>query len=394
MVDWSVTESNSHITDPITLHDFVSLGVVEEQLPDGSLRCLDDPRWRSTNRLPFIWGLTADKKHSIIAHGGLPMSCPVGRPGKCLISVDSGMWKQLNFRAPLYYDEAGTFLGYPTVYTDPKGDYIGAIAYAENARTWFYKVVRRKDNVTILDVVAKAVNVPFWMGKPEGPYLVHGLYSNVKDVDCWGGWADYTNMQAILTDPRTGKQGEFMGKMLMDREYHRAYIKAPGVGPYSFAALSMHTREIDAAFLHSVNPITGMREIPEIGIKTEKQARLNHIPSGQSFAWDDYFYSDNGELKPDNIRISGESPHGPVDLRATVIKSYGFVPKKGSWWNRNLLRTWGRHFLRWNGNIGDFQIVNAIGFSEFTRTRVVEPTLGIVAPVAVGTLTSYFALQG
>ena len=34
-----------------------------------------------------------------------------------------------------------------------------------------------------IKIKAKALGVPFWMGSQEEPYIIHGAYSGIKDID-------------------------------------------------------------------------------------------------------------------------------------------------------------------------------------------------------------------
>ena len=376
---WPIVKSNSHITTPVALSDFVPLGIVEQQKPDGSLALMDDPKWKSSNRIPFLWGFTADKAHSIILHGGVNVTfC------RFMVSIDGQAWQTIPLNLPTYYKPDGAYgIPYPTVHSNPNAQYVAAIAYDEITRTWFVKIIRTRDGLTVIDVVGKAAGSPFWMGKPEGPYLIQGLGTEVKELDTWGGYADYANIELKYTDPGTGLQATFTGKMIMDREYHRSYIDNQPVTGHSFTAFSIHSPLIDAAFLHSVDPRTGGTTIPEVQLPCEKQARLNIIPTGQSYQWDDFTYTDtsNKQLIPDGMKISGVSPDlGDINLEATIQQSFGWTPTVGTWFNPVALHTWGRHFLRWNGTIGGHIVENAIGFGEFTR--VYQPSIDDLPKIA------------
>lgn len=371
---WQVTESNSWMRDPITVHDFVPLGVVIKERPDHSL-VLPGPKWRASNWVVFGKGTTPDGEHTITIHS----SINIGGGTVRIIFDDQRIFHGLK---GLYYDAQGKYFPYPTVHTNPNADYVNAIAYDEATRTWYYRLLdtRTSPSTVILDVVGKARSVPLWIGKPEGPYVIHGVYPNTQGVDCWGGYLDFGNMTATFTDPETNETYNFSGTVFNDREYHRACIGTPGGGPLSFTGLSLHKTEgevIDLLVLQAVNPLPEELKERYQFPPFEHFGRINFVTRGEDYTFDNYKYSDDGGLQPSKYYLVGEFEGGTVNLTGEAFDFWGSGGSEtwhqvtGTWWDSDGKYTWGRSFIRWSGTItlhGEtIKIEEVFGWREGTQ---------------------------
>ena len=94
-----------------------------------------------------------------------------------------------------------------------------------------------------------------------------------------------------------------------------------------------------------------------------------------SFRFDNYTLEDNGGLQPSRFYINGSYEGGEVRLIGDVALFYPTKWKigKGTWWDYNASRTWGRAFINWRGTITLYgetiEVKNATGVFENTRYR-------------------------
>lgn len=355
---WQLTESNSWTEDTPTVEDFVPLGIVHTKTEDHILKNLPDPKWGLQCFIFVGEGKTEDEKHTLIFQGREPI---VGSM-QHRIYLD-GKWYLLPpTTAPMYFDNEKRLFSYPTVYT--LGETHTSISYDEKGRRWIFRIENPKNKVTF-EIEGKARGIPFWMGKPEGPYIIHGVAWNRKDIDTWGGFWDVGTFEAKLSI--SNKSYTFYGNFLFDRAYHRAYYAPGPVSLSNFTCMHIYNNDFDLMFSRSINP--SPLEIPA---PFQHQARINFPNIGESFTFDDFEYWDNGTLQPDEFRISGKYEGGEINLTGKV---YGFWPEKwkvgkGSWWGEDGKHTWGRAFIKWSGMItlhGETLKIDANGVGEFTR---------------------------
>jgi len=358
---WSLTESNSWIRDIPTLQDFVPLGVVHMETEDHILKNIPGKNWGLQCFIFVGEGKTEDGKHTLIFQERVPI---VGGM-QHRISLD-GQWHLLPAtRAPMYFDNEKRDFPYPTVYT--LGETRTYLSYDEQGRRWISRVEVPRKGI-ILEIEGKARGIPFWMGKPEGPYIIHGATWNKKDVDTWGGFWDVGIFEANLTIPN--KSYTFHGNFLFDRAYHRTYYLPGGAALADFTCMHIHNKDFDLMLSHSINPSPIQTPVP-----FQHQARLNFPSREEYFTFDEFEYSDNGGLQPSEFHISGIYEAGEVNLTG---KAYGFWPEKwkigiGAWWDKDGKHTWGRAFIKWNGTItlhGEIiEVDDALGIGEFTRFK-------------------------
>lgn len=137
-----VTESNSRRTEPVSLRDFVPFGM-----------CWDDQ-----NTLIF---------HSSMNIGGSHFR----------LMFNKGRFYRF-LTGPSCYDGSGRYFPFPTVHLNPtRNPVLNAIAYDERTRSWYHKILdlRTDPPTEILVVKGRGRLAPLWIGKPEGPFVVHGV---------------------------------------------------------------------------------------------------------------------------------------------------------------------------------------------------------------------------
>ncbi len=358
---WPLTKSNSWIRDIPTAHDFVPLGIVHEETKDHILKNLPDPHWGLQCFIYVGEGKTKDGKHTLIFQERVPIVGDMQHR----IFLD-GQWYLLPAtKAPMYFDNEKRHFPYPTVYT--LGETRTYLSYDEQGRRWISRV-EVPGNGIVLEIEGKARGIPFWMGKPEGPYIIHGVSWDTEDIDIWGGFWDVGTFEANLTMPN--ESYTFYGNFLFDRAYHRSYYHAGGGSSISdFTCMYIHNDDFDLMFSHALNPSP-----IETPVSFQHQARINFPNRGEYFTFDNFEYSDDGGLQPSEFHISGVYEAGEVNLTG---KAYGYWPPsgwevgKGAWWDKDGKHTWGRAFIEWKGTItlnGEtMNIDNALSIGEFTR---------------------------
>ncbi|RLG53545.1 MAG: hypothetical protein DRN95_09370, partial [Candidatus Hydrothermarchaeota archaeon] len=196
-----VVPSNSHLTDPVALEDFVPFGVALEKLPDNRIVINREQGWTASNFVPF--GMCWDGENTLVFHS----SVNIGGGHLRLMFNGERLYRFL--QGPSYYDETGRYFPYPTVYTNPHNDFVNIIAYDEETRTWYHKILDLRVNPPreILFVKGRGRLAPLWIGKPRGPFVVHGV-AGVKDgwlmLDTWGGYLDFEEvLECRFHHPRT-----------------------------------------------------------------------------------------------------------------------------------------------------------------------------------------------
>jgi len=356
---WPLTESNSNIRDIPTVHDFVPIGVVHMETENHILKNLPDRKWGLQCFIFVGEGKTSDGEHTLRFQGRAPIEGSMQHR----IYLD-GRWYLLpETRAPMYFDDEKRIFSYPTVYT--LGETFTSISYDEEGRRWIFKIENPKHGI-ILEIEGKARGIPFWMGKPEGPYIIHGACLNKRDVDTWGGFWDLGTFEANLTIP--GNNYTFYGNFLFDRAYHRTYYLPGGAALADFSCMHIYNNDFDLALSHSINPSP-----IHTPVSFQHQARLNFPGRREDFTFDNFEFSDSGGLQPDKFYLTGTYEGGEVNLTGIV---YEFWPKNwrvgtGAWWDKNGKHTWGRAFMKWTGTItlhGEtINIDDALGVGEFTR---------------------------
>lgn len=364
---WPLTDSNIYITDIPTVRDLIPIGTVHMETSDHILKNLPDPKWGLQCFIFVGWGFTEDKKHYITFQGRVPI---VGWMAHrfCL----DGNWYILPpTKAPMYLDDEKRMFKYPTVYTE--GDTFTWISYDETNRTWIFGIDVPSRDVHV-KIVGKAQGIPFWMGKPEGPYIIHGVSCTKRDFDVWGGFWDVGYCDIYLTTP--SMNATFHGNFLFDRAYHRTYFTKGGLNRGAlayFSCMYIHGEsdiKFDLMLSHSLNPSPLKNPAP-----MQHQARINFLDENKSYPFEEFSLRDDGNLQPSKFYLDGKFKDGEIHLNGTAV---GYWPpewgiSKGLWWDKNGEHTWGRAFVVWNGTITlngrTIAVKNAIGLGEFTRYK-------------------------
>ena len=371
---WPLTESNSSIRDSVTLHDFVPLGIeVIETTGHQLIYPPDDPQWRLSCFILVAMGTTPEGD-TIILQERLPLYGYFSE--RCRISTNPE-WRCLySVSSPMYYDDGDSLFPYPTVYVfgeypDSGGECIASISFNESEREWIYMVRPTSGEGDTVEIHCHPRSVPFWMGKVEGPYIIHGAIFNVEDLDIWGGFWELGTCEGRVVLPGRGSW-TFEGNFLWDRAYHRVYYsdsvgRAAGA-PLAFSCFGIFHSEFDIMITNSVNPSPIDPPVP-----FQHQGRINFHARGEDFAFTEFTYSDNGGLQPDEHYLTGTFPGGEVNLTGRVFLFYPntWGVYSSVWWDSTAFRDWGRAFIIWTGTVvlhGDtIYVDDAWGVGEFTR---------------------------
>jgi len=387
-----VVKSNSWITDPVTLYDFVPFGVALIKLSDNRLTISRGEGWTASNFVQF--GMCTDGENILVFHS----SVNIGGGNLRLMFNGKRIFRKLS--GPSYYDESGKYFPYPTVHTNPSEDYVIAIAYDEETRTWYHKIVYTKTSPPkeILYVKGKGRLSPLWVGKPEGPFVVHGI-AGVKQgklcLDTWGGYLDFEELvECRYHDLEAGKTYTFTsGFAFMDREYHRFLpVGSVEIGEgkivdgIEFDAMSFHKiegEEIEFIFILAKNPlpesIREKIELPEF----EHFGRINFVDRGESYRFDDFEFGTDGRLQPLKYYLKGNFTDGgrivgSVNLTAEAFAFWGYGGAENwkvhqVWWDPGGAAAWGRSFVKWSGTITIgkevIEVRDVLGFGEFHRYK-------------------------
>jgi len=304
-------------------------------------------------------------------------------PHKALVraTVYDTFWHAYGVRGPLYWDGEQRVYPLPTAYSDSEASYYHSISYDSTQRQYLYKLEPFNGPGVELEIQAQARGIPFWIGKPEGAYIIHGACKIKEDVDIWGAYWDVGIMKSDLKLP-DGRSYTFYGGFLWDRAYHRVYYSdsAAGTGcgaPLSFTALGIQGENVDMMILQSIKPAGCPVQTP---VPFQHQGRINFPLLGKDFTFDHFTYHDNGGLQPDSHYLSGRYAGGEVNLVGTVFRFWPpqWHPSQGVYWDSTLRYVWGRAFIRWNGFLTLEQdtiwVKDWIGIGEFTRD---EPGPGV-----------------
>ncbi|MCD6535446.1 MAG: hypothetical protein J7K49_00240, partial [Thaumarchaeota archaeon] len=92
----------------------------------------------------------------------------------------------------------------------------------------------------------------------------------------------------------------------------------------------------------------------------------------RSYPLTEFKFWDDGEIQPKTFHLVGRFNGGEIEI---VGKPINYWPNRwgvsrGTWWNSEAYRTWGRATIHWTGNItinGKIIEVDAYGIGEFTR---------------------------
>ncbi len=369
---WSICESNIMLNSPPEVEDFVPIGVTYIETEDHILQYTpDDPNWVQSCFIIVAVGETQDGEHTLLYQGRLPLTCvpcfEEALPGafRIRVYVDGEWYYPITFVGPMYYDGEGRQFEYPTVYNyDTTGKYIQTLSYNREGREWIHIIRPLEGGGFRLEMHGYARST-FWMGKMEGPYIVHGVYHNNENLDIWGGFWEVGTMTLKLEMPDVGTY-TFNGTFLFDRAVHRSY---PGVGRGSvlaFTCLFAHQEEFDLMLSHSVNPSPG--DYPSF----QHQAKICFPNRGEWYPLLEFNLTDDGKLQPETFHITGVFEAGTVNITGRVFESWPakWPIGRGTWWDPDGKRTWGRAFISWTGYIilnGQRIEVDAVGVAELTR---------------------------
>ena len=234
-----LTRSNSWMTDIPTLEEEYPFGITLERKGD----IVDaKPPFKGFCGIQlgnglFIYGIgkTEDEKHTLIFMGGIKI--PVrGGMSVCL----DGKWYRPGYALPFHYEEGRKYPA-PTIYTDPSGPFIISTTYHYPEPKWTYQV-RSRDGRHSLVIDMKTRGVPFWLGKPKGPYVVFGIGHPMapETYNVWGGFIWFGSFTARLRTPQH-KELLFKGWGVKDREYHRyaGPNRRRGHHPASYTAIAV-----------------------------------------------------------------------------------------------------------------------------------------------------------
>jgi len=369
---WRICESNIMINDIPEVEDFVPIGVTYVETEDHVLEYVpDDPNWVQSCFIIVAIGESPDGEHTLLYQGRLPLTCvpcfEEALPGafRIRLYIDGKWYYPVTFVGPMYYDGEGRQFEHPTVYNyDTTGKYIQTLSYNRERREWIHIIRPLEGEGFRLEMHGYARST-FWMGKMEGPYIVHGAYHNCENIDIWGGFWDVGITTITVEMPDLGSY-TFNGTFLFDRAIHRSY---PGIGRgavLSFSCMFIHQDEFDIMLAHSVNPTP--KDFPEF----QHQAKICFPDRGEWYPLIEFNLTDSGGLQPEKFYLTGTFEAGTVNLTGEVFE---FWPtrwgiQKGTWWNHNGKHAWGRAFIRWTGTVtinGETIVVDAVGVGEFTR---------------------------
>lgn len=359
-----LSRSNSWMTDIPTLEDEYPFGITLERKGD----IVDaKPPFKGVCGIElgnglFIYGIgkTDDKRHTLIFMGGIKI--PVR--GGMSVWLD-GKWYRPGYSLPFRYDEGEKYPA-PMIYTDPSGPFILSTTYHYPEPKWTYQV-RSRDGRHSLVIDMRTRGIPFWLGKPTGPYVVFGIgHPDAPDTyNVWGGFIWFGSFVAELKMPEVGEL-TFKGWGVKDREYHRYAGPNPRRGhhpaSYTAIAISQGDGEFDLIAYESIHPLTGKVWC--------RSGRLNFPKQGLNFTFDDYEYRDDGTVNPKSYSIKGKFERGEVDLKGEVEFWRGNVRERVGWRGSFI---W--PYIRWRGTItldGRVIKVDALGLAELSRLQKTE----------------------
>ncbi len=318
--------NNATITDMPTLRDWLPWGLTIEKTPDNQLRNV--PPFTENNFCFYASGTSEDGKHTISSSG-----CFAPQGGKVWkISID-GKWYMVKGTPPVRYDD-GTQYGYPTVYTDPDGPFLVALSFNEPEQKWVFQCYNKEGTFSCRAELT-GEGVPFWAGKPEGPYTMMSIWSP-KQRDIFEVWGAFVEMCTYTATVKTPEFGEIRVRGLgwSDREYHKRVpgyeLKSkprPKSAPINYWAISIMQDDADIGVFYCTEPWTG---------EVRAEAGRVYFPkTGIHCAMEEYTLTDNGGVNPTEFRIKGKHERGTVDVVGTMRERVGFNSKefleKGEW---------------------------------------------------------------
>ena len=368
---WRITEEpNTYIERIPTVRDFVPLGITYTLGENNILRYIPGHPWQQSCFI-FVAIGWSDDNDTLYYQGRLPfrgMFKPrISINGKYLVNVPV-------FKGGMYYYENGTEgYPYPTVLVRGQRGYREIVSYNEKDQIWYHAIIPPDENGLRVEIRGEALGVPFWMGPQEGPYIIHGAYSGVKDVDAWGGFWVVGRFDGKVKVP-CGKGKVFHGYFLFDRATHIAYYAQYSREPQKrgsvleFSCLAIFDENFIITLCTSRNPT------PTRFPKFQHQGRINII-FNESYVFNDFVLKSIGDkLQPSGFELKGNFECGNVDLKGRVIEYWppsGWKRVRGAWWDPSGQRTWGRAFIKWNGEIKfngkTMRVEDAIEIGEFTR---------------------------
>ncbi len=373
---WNITDSNIHIEKTPTEWDFLPIGTVFVESENGYLTYpSNDLGWKLSCFIFVGYGETKDREHVFAYQGRLPFT---GEKRHVPVIYLDGKWIKPfpAFLSPLYIDKTHKYspYNYLTVYNyDISSSYVQILGYNEKERTWIHKIEPVNGTGAKLEILARAKGVPFWIGEWDKDFIIHGVTFNKKDLDIWGGFWDSGEMKVNLTIQ--GEKYEFEGWFLFDRASHRTYYfeskREGGAGaPLAFSCTIIYQENLNIMLCSTENPSP-----LKTHVNFQHQARINLFDKNESYVLTSFNFTDNkanNGLQPTEFYLNGAYGKGKISVRGEVIS---FWPakwgiNKGTWWNPNGLRDWGRALVHWQGKItyeNETIKVDAVGIGEFTR---------------------------
>lgn len=377
---WKITESpNTYIDKKPTVKDFVPIGITYQLGKDKLLKYIPGCPWQQSCFIFIAIGKDEDGKR-VFYQGRLPFRGNF-RPR---IEIGRRYFRKVpSFGGGMYYYEEGIEgYPYPTVLVNGKGGYKEIISYDEKNGIWYHAIIPPDEKGLKIEIKGKSLGTPFWIASQEGPYIIHGAYTRIKDVDAWGGFWVVGKFEGKIRLP--GKEEKkFSGFFIFDRATHIAYysqkdwekkhkdvVFPPRGNAVEFSCIAIFHDDFIITLSHSEDPT------PVNFPKFQHQGRINYI-FNESYTFNNFTFRSFGEeLQPIAFEIIGDFKDGFVHLMGTAIDFYppgGFAKFRGSWWDRSGERSWGRALISWNGEIEfkgrKIKVKKAIGIGEFTRFK-------------------------
>ena len=362
---WEVTDSNIMIEDVPSPSDFVPLGITYVRSRNGYIAYpSNEPRWKLSCFIYVAYG-ESEEGDVFVYHGRLPFTGE--SPHKPRIWLN-GRWIYPfpTFYPPMYYDEKRVM-----VYNyDASHSYIQTLTYDPEKRLWIHEIKPVKGDGLRLRIVGRAMGKTFWMGRWDGPFIVHGVTFNKKDIDIWGGFWDIGEMTAELI--LDGRRYTFKGSFLFDRASHLTYYydsaRDGGAGaPLEFSCFYLCQDDFCLAVAHTDNPSPF-----DPPANPQHQARLNLFKENRSYPLTEFTLWDDGGIQPKTLYLVGRFEGGEIRIVGEPINYWPdrWKVSRGTWWNPEAYRAWGRATIYWTGNVtinGEVIEVDAYGIGEFTR---------------------------
>ena len=364
--DWEVTDSNILIDDVPTSHDFVPLGTIYVKSENGYIAYpSNEPRWKLSCFIYVVYG-ESEEGDVFVYHGRLPFTGEGPHRPRIWLN-DKWIYPFPTFYSPMYYDEEKVM-----VYNyDASHSYIQTLTYDPEKRLWIHEIKPIEgDGPRLKIIIGRAMGKTFWMGRWDGPFIIHGVTFNKRDIDIWGGFWDIGEMTAELI--LNGRRYVFKGSFLFDRASHLTYYydsaKEGGAGaPLEFSCFYLCQDEFCLAVANTDNPSPF-----NLPTSPQHQARLNLFMENRSYPLTEFRFWDDGRIQPKTFHLIGRFNGGEIDIVGEPINYWPnqWKVSKGTWWNPEAYRTWGRATIHWTGKLiinGKIIKVDAYGIGEFTR---------------------------